>query len=276
MDINELLGKIAAKEDELQQQEFLAPCVRGGKVRTAIASITYNFIPQPNNFEGWGIFQAIDRKTAEVIDEATLPQIASYLQLLKPLRFWLAYPLQGKTWLAYPANNSDAKQRYVQAKPTAIHLVEEATTFETIIARTDGSSWWFEDRDRRADPQIANTLKQNINDLTEPKKIQFPGMTPEAKIVYQLVAGQTEGFDREKVDRRRLDRALAQGGGNLQEFRDRGNYWQVEWMTSDGENHVSAISKADLTVMSSGICLSGRDRDFDLQSLVGVIEDRDN
>lgn len=36
--------------------------------------------------------------------------------------------------------------------------------------------------------------------------------------------------------------------------------------------HTSAIAKADLTVVSSGICLSGRDRDFDLQSLVGVIE----
>ena len=34
------------------------------------------------------------------------------------------------------------------------------------------------------------------------------------------------------------------------------------------------VSKRDLTVISSGICLSDRDRDFDLQSLVGVIEKR--
>ena len=48
----------------------------------------------------------------------------------------------------------------------------------------------------------------------------------------------------------------------------------VEWQTFDGEYHSSAISKQDLTVISSGICLSGLDRDFDLQSLVGVIEKR--
>jgi hypothetical protein len=37
----------------------------------------------------------------------------------------------------------------------------------------------------------------------------------------------------------------------------------------------SAIAKTDLTVVSSGICLSGRVRDFDLQSLVGVMEQQD-
>ena len=66
------------------------------------------------------------------------------------------------------------------------------------------------------------------------------------------------------------------GGGELRDFRDRGDFWQVEWTTRNGEHHTSAISKGDLTVISSGICLSGYDRDFDLQSLVGVIESRDN
>ena len=74
---------------------------------------------------------------------------------------------------------------------------------------------------------------------------------------------------------RRIAEALQQGGGDLEEFRDRGEYWQVEWRTRDGELHSSAIDKQDLTVISSGICLSGMDRDFDLQSLVGVMEQRE-
>jgi hypothetical protein len=73
----------------------------------------------------------------------------------------------------------------------------------------------------------------------------------------------------------RLREALRTGGGEMRDFRDRGEYWLVEWTTADGQRHTSAIAKGDMTVISSGICLSGRDRDFDLQSLVGVIEGRD-
>ncbi len=76
-------------------------------------------------------------------------------------------------------------------------------------------------------------------------------------------------------DEQRLDTALRTGGGHLRQFQDRGEYYLVEWTTANGEQHTSAIAKGDLTVISSGICLSGQDRDFDLQSLVGVIEQRE-
>ena len=56
MDIRKLLNQIAVQELQLQETEFLAPCVRGGLVRTRVANIIYSLAPQPRNFEGWGIF----------------------------------------------------------------------------------------------------------------------------------------------------------------------------------------------------------------------------
>ena len=277
--IRKLIAQIAAQENNLQNTQFLAPCVREGLVKTRVSGIIYNFTPKPRNFEGWGIFQPIDEKTAVVIDEPTLPQMEAYFKLLSPLRLRLAYPLQGKTWLAYPANESDAKQRFGMAKPVAVHLVTDAVTFEQVIARWDGSYWWFDECDRRADPLVLEYLKSGLKNVISPKELHFKGITPEMRSLYDLVTQKNQKFYaqmQQKRDEKLLSKALQQGGGELNSFRDRSDHWLVEWTTADGERHASAIAKNDLTVISSGICLSGRDRDFDLQSLVGVMEQRDN
>jgi hypothetical protein len=334
-DIRNLLNQIAAQEAQLRETQFLAPCVRGGRVRTSVANIIYTFKAQPQDFEGWGIFQPVDEKTAEVVDEPSLPQLADYLKLLKSVRLRLAYVLQGQTWLAYPMNESDMQQRLGAAKPVPVHLVTEGSAFEPIIARFDGCAWWFDEIDRRAEPQPAELLREQLRQGTMPENVRFLGMTPEMHAVYDIALQQTEAYqlrlqhqrevrehrDRQREQRqtrreqrneqrrqreqttpppaqewqyqqqrgrrgqhrhaaqhpeRRLRDALRMGGGELSDFRDRGDFWQVEWTTRNGERHTSAISKHDLTVISSGICLSGLDRDFDLQSLVGVIETRDN
>ena len=313
-DIRNLLNQIAAQEAHLRDTQFLAPCVRGGRVRTSVANIIYTFTPQPQNFEGWGIFQPIDEKTAEVVDEPSAAQLADYLQLLKPMRLQLAHVLHRQTWLAYPVNESDMQQRLGVVKPMPVHLVNEGSAFEPIIARFDGSAWWFDELDRRAEPQPAELLKEQLRQETMPENVRFPGMTPEMHTLYELALQQTEAYQlrmqhqrevreqqqrqheqghqrqiqreeerrqrgrrhrrSERSDEQRLRDALHMGGGELRDFRDRGDFWLVEWTTRNGERHTSAISKNDLTVISSGICLSGYDRNFDLQSVVGVIEQR--
>jgi hypothetical protein len=294
-DIRKLLNQIAAQEEQLRSTQFLAPCVRGGRVRTSVAGMIYTFYSQPQDFEGWGIFEPLNEKTAEMVEEPSLPQVAEYLQLLKPLRLRLAHVLRSQTWLAYPVNESDMQQRLGVVKPVPVHLVNEGAAFEPIIARWDGSAWWFDELDRRADALVAEQLREHLRQVTPPEAVRFTGITPEMLTVYDLAVQQTPEYQairpqqtrpdrrrqspprrRAQGDEGRLQEALQRGGGELQEFHDRGDYWLCEWTTSNGERHTSAIDKNDLTVVSSGICLSGRDRDFDLQSLVGVIEARDN
>ncbi|MEG4322970.1 MULTISPECIES: hypothetical protein [unclassified Microcoleus] len=273
-DIRKILSQLGAKEGQLLNTQFLAPCVRRGKVRTRIAGMIYTFQPQPSNFEGWAIFAPINEKIATVVDEPNLPQMAEYLQLLVPIRLQLARILQGQTWLAYPVNESDAKQRTGVAKPVAVHLVTEGSLFDTVVARWDGDSFWFEEIDRRADPLLPEQLKAALKKLILPQDVRFKGMTPEMRVVYELVARNIKDFNPKVRDEQRLQRALKMGGGELRDFSARQDYWLVEWTSGSGEHHSSAIAKNDLTVMSAGICLSGLDKDFDLQSLVGVVEDR--
>jgi hypothetical protein len=92
-------------------------------------------------------------------------------------------------------------------------------------------------------------------------------MTTELRSLYELATQQIEEFAQPQRDEKRLRQALKLGGGELHQFQDRGDYWTVDWTTSDGTRHTSAvapqlrsalIAKDDLTVVSSGICLSGR------------------
>ncbi len=275
-DIRKLIQQIASAENQLGSTQFLAPCVKGGKVRTRIEEMVYTFTPKPQNFEGWGIFQPLDERRASLIETADLPQIDAYLQQFPKVRLRLAYRLQNRTWLGYPVNEADTRQRWKIVKPLAVHLVSDGVTFEEIVARKNGGFCWFEEIDRRCDPVLTEHLRSALKDFIAPERLQFKGMTPEMRTLYGIVASRTEGFDPTLKDEKRLRKALELGGGQLRGFKDGGDYWNVDWMTADGYHHTSAISKGDLTVISSGICLSGRDRDFDLQSLVGVMEDRED
>lgn len=274
-DIRKLLNQIADAEAQLQSTQFLAPCVQGGRVRTLVAGMVYTFMPSPCQFEGWGIFQAVDEQTATLLEAADLPQIAAYLQHFQTLRLRLAYRLHSQTWLAYPVNEADMRQRFKAVEPVPVHLVTEGVAFEQIIARWNGNSYWFEGVDRRADPVIAENLQSNLKQIAPIEELHFLGITPEMRSLYELVAQRTQGFAQSQRDEKRLRQALLLGSGQLHQFQDRGDYWTVDWTTADGTRHTSAIAKDDLTVVSSGICLSGRDRDFDLQSLVGVMEHRE-
>ena len=204
-------------------------------------------------------------------------EVERYLKLFPAFRMRLAFQLKHRSWLAYPANESDARQRLGQARPALVHLVEQGGAFEQILARWNGSAWWFEADDRRADPRFAEVLRQALKQEAEPEALRHKGLTPEMRAVYRVAFSRTEtarARRQQQRDEARLGNALAFAGGHLQDAQDRGNYWLVEWTTRDGQRHHSAISKQDLTVISAGICLSDQDRDFDLQSLVSVMEQR--
>ena len=285
-DVNDLLRRLAATENALRGQQFVAPCARGGQLRVRVAGLVYTFKPQPANFAGWGVFEIQDEQTARFVEEPMLAQVAEYLQMFPAARLRLAYRLQDATWLAFPAHEGDWRQRFNgEARPVPVHLVSDGQEFEPVIARHFGGAWWFDEVDRRAAPELTDKLREDWRARLTPEALRWPGLTPEMRACYSLLwrreVQQTEQLEQqsaaaqERRDEARLRGALEFGGGDLRGFRDRGDHWLVEWQTAGGEWHNSAIAKNDLTVVSAGICLDGEDRKFDLQSLVAVVEGRD-
>lgn len=275
--VRNLIETFAEQEARLLQTTFLAPCVPGGSVCTRVEGMVYTFAATPPDFEGWGLFRPVDAKQAQLVEEASLSQVATYLKLFPTFQLHLILPLQHQTWLAYPANTSDVRQRVGDVRPIPVHLVMHGAAFEAIRVRWDGGAWWYEAEDRRTDPRIAAYLREALKAETEPGALQNKGLTPEMRSAYSLAFRRTETarLQRRCVhDKVRLQQALDFAGGALQDFHDRGDFWLVDWNTPDGESHRSAINKQDLTVVSAGICLSDQDQDFDLQSLVSVVAQR--
>jgi hypothetical protein len=274
-DIRALINELATQEAALAATQFLAPCAPGLRVRVRLSGLVYFFRTLPRGYEGWGVFQPRDAKTAELLHAAGLAQIEAYQRLLRPARLLLAARLRGRTWLAYPASLTDAQVFGPRVAPVVVRLVGEGRYFEQIVARTDGALCWYQDLDRRADPRPAERLRQLLRRATTPRAVDGKALTPELRAAYALAARHAPEFAaqrQQQAEHARLRAALEFAGGTLADYEERDDHWHVTWHTPSGEQHTSAVAKHDLTVMSAGICLNGQDTDFDLQSLVSVVE----
>jgi hypothetical protein len=269
--MRKLIEQLAKAEKNFIKTRFLAPQVRGGQVRVKLKGMVCTLTPEPQGFEGWGVFQAEADFRAVLVKEATKSQTAEYLSMLGKVRLILVRPLKGGSWLAYPANRGEFRQKFGDVKPVVVRLVSQARAFQHAVCRWDGQAFWFDKIDRSANPKVPAFMAKALKAFLSPNALRFSGLTPELREAYSLILNQV-GELRVRCDEDRLRRALEVGGGSLESFVDRGDYFTTRWSTSDGEQYTSAIQKDSLSVMSAGICLDGEDAKFDLQSLVGVVE----
>jgi hypothetical protein len=184
-------------------------------------------------------------------------------------------PRDGEEWLAMPAHRGDTRFRI--EGPVPIRLIEEPEPFAVVAARFDGMQCWYDEADPRGDPATAAFLRDALARMVAPEALGRKGLTAEERAAYAMAYVPrlaTEAEARRDRIEGRLRRALAHAGAVFREYQERGDVYSVAYEV-DGRRHVSAVSREDLSVQVAGICLSGRDRRFDLQSLVGVLREAD-
>lgn len=275
MDIFSKIDKLAEKEDSFLKDEFLSPVINQTPVRVKIGGVVLHMsITRPKKFEGWGVFKPIDFKSARKVRNANDIEKRRYLDLFPALRLVLCSK-QGDQWLGVPANHSDTRFRIQGLVP--VRLAEEVQMLDLVCTRFDGSNCWFDEVEIRQNPKNTVLLRESLQNLVEPKTLQFSGLTKEDRDAYTY-AYLNELENRKDLQEERIKDAIRRAGGEYRSYIERGKYYTVEYSV-DGANYRSLVDKETLSVETAGICLTdhntGRvgDKDFDLQSLVGVIRE---
>jgi len=281
-----IVAKLAAQERELAEKPVLAPVVAGGRVRVRLSGIVYQMELEDPAFEGWAILSMVAPGRARVVDKPTRSLVTAYLKLMPRVRLILLDQHQ-RRWWGIAAQQSDKRFRIDKAVPLC--LVGQAASFDTVYARFDGSAFWWEGPDRRRDPGVARGLRKARQDDVSPESLHVRGMVPQERLAYQLLwllahpealtskelGAILPGQGLENRQAGRLTRALDHAGAQLDSFWNTEQGSTVVRFYVDGREHVVEVRTDDLTVLSSGICLSDMDQDFDLTSLVDVLREHE-
>jgi hypothetical protein len=246
--------------------------MRGSQVQVRIAGVICRLNVQPADFEGWGVFRPQSHSEARLTRPARLAERQRYLDLFPLVRLILC-GRQGEEWLALPAHRADSRFQIEGMVP--VHFVEDAQLFEAIQSRFDGSQFCYAGSDPRWDPAMATYLRQALEQMVPPEKVSRSGLTAEERAAYATNYWPRFALSEEarrSREEQRIQQALEHAGAELKGYVERPDVYTVTYEV-DGQRHVSAVSKKDLSVQVAGICLSGKDENFDLQSLVGVIRE---
>jgi hypothetical protein len=299
VDPRALIARLSQEGQQLQEREIIAPLLPGGRIRTRLNGLIYEFKPR-ERFVGWGRFRPVSEGEADVLGEALPWERGGYLELFPALRVLLLWPAPSGyppgTWLALPYNQSDAQQRFgFPMEPLPVFLCDPtagAERFERVIVRVDGRALWFEGPDLLADPTHAEWLRSAS--AQEASQDFLPGLASSERQTllfwrfHQLELARTEEIrhlkrlqqrnrlnqlNLEEKLRYELTKADATFHSYSEVIASDGSVSQliVEWSEHGQTHRYRSALDPRLTVVSSGICLSGRDQDFDLTSLVGVM-----
>lgn len=264
VDVDKLISDFGKDEKKLQNQEILASYFpEDSSVAVRIKKILYKFKIAKRGSAGVGVFKPLSFKFAEFVRDASQEEVVNYFRLFPRVKAIVAF--QTKYWYAFPANLTAYKKINFDGLFPLL-MAEGIQQCDYVIASFDGLNLWFNEIDFRADVEKIENMRQ----VVKGKKGSIKGFSPEDKEVISLARKNKEEQEKLTLEGR-LKHVFLERGAKLDGYTEHGNRIEIKWQSSSGEYYTTVADKDNLSVMSAGICLSGRDKDFDLQSLVGVI-----
>lgn len=282
MDINKLINESASKEKALLKSTFVAPVKKGSQIKVRIQGLIYTFglVQQDKDREGWFVLKPVNPYCAKIVDDVDVMQMQEYKEkyrkFLPRIRFIMVSNEEGQ-WLGFPANRGQSLKHEIDGHQF-IDVVEGVQIFDQVYALFDGKTLWFDEVDMGSDLMVSDYMRESLNNNVEVGKLKFKGMTPEQigtyAFAYEFKIKKEEELKIKTVEGR-ITMALEHAGAKLHSFREYNDTVVIDWQTKKGKYTTRHKKNDSFSTIAAGVCLSGRDDDYDLASLVSVMKERE-
>jgi len=244
-------------ERQFFNTEFVAP-VCDNTVHVEIANVLTKF---KVNYNGWAILKPINYRSAFFVRVPSLSEKQSYLSNCAKLSFVIIDQDNCEGILAV----DDGRYDIIGSVP--IKLPENAQVLDVVDCYFDGHNIWYGFHNTSHSIHSIQ-LREALNN--NQKKLDIKGISARIQKAYQICLFKKIEKTK-KTTQEKLGDYVKNAGGRLLGYTENIHEFIVEFSVG-GNSHRSVINK-NLRVISAGICLEYRDRDFDLQSLVSVVKE---
>jgi hypothetical protein len=259
-----MLRHILEGEKKIFGTEVIAPVYRGGMIRVRIEALVWE-CRIDSDFSGWGIFKIVDGWRAELVRPAEIWEREEYASRLRENTLVIMACDESGLWWGAPIRGSML---------VPVFLLEGLSVFDHASTCFDGASHWYLRPAHRFDSVKAAALRDSLEAGTPPDDVRISGLTRKERDLYALALEIASALaDRRKSpERRRIERALRLGDGELVDYSQVPGGYRIRWRK--GSRELTSILDGSLSVVSAGLCLSGRDREHDLTSLASLMAEQ--
>lgn len=243
------------QEEWINFKEFVAYVIPESYVQASLLGLRLNLkvVNGPADFVGVAVLDHnIRNRCAYFIRPATQNQTSEYLSLF-PRSLAVVFRNKYNNWMG------------VSGRQTApIYGVDEfIQEFDTVIVYRIGDTWVYGSQSI-APTRISSGLRAALENKDPNPKISLS--TPDHRIAYTEKVGSVA----RPVNT--IASAVSFMGGNLIDIIDRGDGTSFVTYSVANTTFTSLVNNENMQVILSGICLDGRDRDFDLTTLIPVMQ----
>ena len=275
---HEMFQKMMEAEQDLFKTEFVAPLIsRWIPLVTSIQGIVYRFEARHSD-KGYFLWRPVGVGHAKPIQRLSNIEQMDYLKMFKSLNMiairkgTLCGPVW-EEWICVPWNLTEARARFGIGEAVVVRLIPTSHRVQQMdvitVAVTPTLLYHCQNSYITSAALIQLKILLSKGEVFE----AIIGATPEMKLAVEVLITQ-EAELQKKMEENRIKRALDRADAELVSYAEQtGTTYVVRWK-AQGIDYRTVVQKKDLEVISAGICLSGRDRIFDLTSIVSVMKER--